>query len=111
LSNHIETLDHFRLLLDQGIGSVKIVGHRLVNDEIGIAAKLLAYRSEKIEFDSSIGSLEDVSSVLEKLSTCSVEINKPEVSHKFMMINSCRVSTTEIEIKLNEQYKIMFNVL
>ena len=111
MNNQIETLEHFRLLLDGGIGSVKIVGHRLVNNEIDIASKLLACRSEKIEFDSNFGSLEDVSTVLGKLATCSVEINRPEVTHKFMMVTSCRVSSTEIEIKLNEHYKEMFNIL
>lgn len=108
---NIETLQHFRLLLDGGIDSVKIEGQKLINNEIDIASKLLACHSEKIEFDSSFGSLEDVSTVLEKLATCVVEINRPGVTDKFMMLTSCRVSSAEIEIKLSEQYKELFNIL
>lgn len=111
MSQHIETLEHFRLLLDGGIGSVKVVGHRLVDDEIIIASKLLACRSEKFKFDSGFGSLEDVSTVLKKLLRCSIEVNTPEVTHKFMMLTSCRVSPVNVELKLNEQYKDMFNIL
>lgn len=92
-------------LLDGGIGNVKIIGERLTDCESNIASKLLSWRPDKFKLDDSIGSIAEVSAVLKKLATWNVEVRRPKGSQEFMMITSFRVSSAEVELKFNEQYK------
>tara|TARA_R110001583_G_C5333780_1_gene378631 strand:- start:2 stop:298 length:297 start_codon:yes stop_codon:yes gene_type:complete len=98
-------------LLVDGIGNVKVLGHRLEGNEIDIASNLLASLSERIAIEKRFGSHKDIATVLKKLNSCSVEVRLPEVTQKFLMLSSYEITSTEVVLKLNEHYKEMFNIL
>jgi hypothetical protein len=106
----METLAHFRILLEEGIGGIKMTGHRLLGEDLEIASKLLAKKSECIILDKEFSDIDIIKYVLSKLSSCRIEVNKPNVNHSFLILSYYEITSEKVVFRLNDAYKEMFSI-